>query len=158
LQRYGSLRRLPAVTYSPPQIEELGSLSELTQNVLPSARAATGTMAALSPPMTTGGGGGGETVAANAATAETSSPSTAPGVLAGDEGPASDRGGDAPGAAAGESGQGAPGEVAAATAGEPQPAASGELPFTGFLAGAVGAAGAAIAGAGVALRRAARRR
>jgi len=157
------------MTYAPPEIRELGTLADLTQNLLPSLRAAGGTMAALSAPVTTnvtnitnvtnvpsqsapapvaGGGDSGTGPAGDTApggASGTSPSSGGDGTSPGDGG-----GGAGPTGGGGEGGR-APLETASGDGG-------GELPFTGLVAGAVGAAGAALTGAGLALRRAVRRR
>ena len=134
--------------YEPPSLIDRGSLSELTKGLLPSAQVA-GPMAALSAPMPVGG---------NAPNMESfpSGGGEAGGGSGSDGGGPGGDGGNA-GAAGGAPGGGDGGaDVAGATAAQPAPA-GGSLPFTGLVVGAVGAAGAALTGAGVALRRALRR-
>ena len=133
--------------YQPPRVNDLGSLAELTQSLLPSVGGAT-PMAALSTPMIIGQSDSG------GPTADTADPGAVE-VLG-------ETGGDPTTGDPGDPGD--PGETGNANAGDPTTpagslAAGGDkLPFTGFAAGAVGAVGAALTGAGVALRRAARRR
>lgn len=139
-----------SAAYAPPQVTELGSLGVLMQSLLPSTRALGGTMAALSAPATMGiASGGGDAPTVGGADSGGTAGDDAGGP--GSEGPGSDSG-DREGST--DSG-GSDAPVAPRGA---LPADGGDLPFTGFAAGAVAGVGAALTGAGVALRRAVRRR
>jgi hypothetical protein len=130
-------------------VSDLGSLAELTQSLLPSVGGAT-PMAALSTPMIIG------QADSSGPTANTGSPGDG-GVLnesAGGGDPTAGDPGDPEDTGNANAGGGDPGGAPVGSL-----AAGGDkLPFTGFAAGAVGAVGAALTGAGVALRRATRRR
>jgi len=161
--------------YESPRITELGSLSELTQNLLPSLRAMDGTLAAISAPMTSTTPPPPAPVATPEQPVQTqavpsSSPvptgADAPSVPPGQgEGPSIERG---PGGGVGGEQQSNPspqpggGEGPAPTEAAPRTTAAGgddgDLPFTGFPALVVGAVGAVTVGAGAALRRVSRRR
>lgn len=137
--------------YAPPQVTELGSLGVLMQSLLPSARALGGTMAALSAPATVGVASGGDRGTVGGAES---------GGAAGEETglPVSDNGGgDSERAPETDTGPAPDAGVPVAPRGA-LPADGGDLPFTGFAAGALAGVGAALTGAGVALRRAVRRR
>jgi hypothetical protein len=133
--------------YQSPAVRDLGSLAELTQSLLPSVQGAATPMAALSAPLAPAGGAasGGETVELQSVGGSGDSSS---GVEGGGDGGGGENGGGGGGAAGG-------GESAPTVLG---PGTEGALPFTGAAAGAVGAVGAALTGAGLAIRRALRRR
>jgi len=160
-----------SMIYEAPSIRVLGTLSEMTQSLLPSLRAAGGTMGAISAPVVGPGGSGvqGESVQGQANSSSPAPVAAAPTPVSGTGDSSSpvastpaDTGGDtsasAPSTSSGDSGgTGGTTPVAASTgSGTGSGAGAGELPFTGFAAGAVAAAGAVLTGAGVALRRALR--
>jgi hypothetical protein len=135
--------------YQAPLVRDLGSLGELTQSLLPSVQGAATPLAALSTPLTpfSSGPPQGET-----ADVQQSASSSGDGASDDAIGNTGNGGGDGAGAGGGGSAGTSASEPAVLTGGE-----EGSLPFTGFAAGAVGAAGGALTGAGLALRRALRR-
>lgn len=142
--------------YQPPRISDLGSLAVLTMALMPAVRGVTPLAAMSSPALVgsdgLGGGSGGDTV--------TLTPNTADSGNQGGGGDGGDGGGGDGGGNGGGGGDGgaAGGGGAGSGVGSLPAGDEASLPFTGFAAGAVATAGAALTGAGVALRRALRRR
>jgi hypothetical protein len=139
--------------YERPSVIDYGTLAELTSDVgmfLPFGIASPSIPIVPETPTTPGGpegpgGPGGET-AGTIEVSETGLGEAAPEVQGG-------AGGSAPAGAQAEGGGGGGGGGPVETGGE-----GGSLPFTGLAAGGVAAAGAALTGAGAALRRVARGR
>jgi len=158
------------MVYETPSIRVLGTLSEMTQSLLPSLRAAGGTMAAISAPVVSPGAQGVQGQSDSSSPAPAAAQGTAPVAGTGDsQSPVAtpiastptDTGGDSsgtlPATANGDSGGTTPVSTTATNGtGAGTSGDAGELPMTGFAAGAVAAAGAVLTGTGVALRRALR--
>jgi hypothetical protein len=146
----------PRSRYEPPAISDYGDLLALTRQVdflLPAGSVSSMAFASLPatpegpPPMS----GGAPVVPEGASVTPLSQAGGSAGAL-----PAAET--DAGGVSGAEQGGGGPaGEGTAGLGGGPAGGGSGELPFTGFAAGALAAAGVALSSAGVALRRRLRR-